>query len=119
MQKQPRIHDDRHLDFIRSLPCIITGENTTVEAAHIRFADLRVDKHNAGVGAKPHDMWTLPLSGEQHRLQHSMSERKFWRETGIDPIFYALALYAHSGDYEKGCRIVMNAKMATNILAAG
>ena len=31
-QRRPRIHDDGHLEFIRSLPCLLTGDDTTVEA---------------------------------------------------------------------------------------
>jgi hypothetical protein len=121
MNKHPRIHNEAHLDFIRSLPCLITGENTSVEACHVRFSDARVDKQNAGVGAKPSDIWTVPLCGAQHRRQHTMSEVRFWKEVGIDPIFYALALWAVSGDYERGCRIINNAQPSSmaEILRAG
>lgn len=118
MNKQPRIHDDAHLRFIRTLPCIVTKDTLTVEAAHIRFSDLRVDKRKVGVGEKPDDRWALPLSGEAHRRQHSMNERAFWQEVGIDPVLYALALYSVSGDYERGCRIVAAAQ-PVNILVAG
>lgn len=121
-QRHPRINNAAHLAWIRTLPCILTGENTSVEAAHIRMTDLRVDKWNAGVGAKPDDCWVLPLSGEMHRKQHQVgNEKKFWESHGIDPIFYAMALYLASGDYERGCRIVNNAMpdgLAT-ILRAG
>jgi hypothetical protein len=50
-----------------------------------------------------------------------MNERRFWDGYGIDPILYALALYAISGDYEQGCRIVACAgkPSSVNILAAG
>ncbi len=108
MMKHPRIHNERHLDFIRSLPCIITGDNVSVEAAHIRFSDMRAAKRKVGIGEKPDDIWTLPLSSEMHRKQHAMNERRFWQQAGIDPIFCALALYAVSGDYERGCQIVRN-----------
>lgn len=128
-QRTPRIHNEFHLSFIRGLPCILTGDNTSTEAAHIRFSDLRADKYNAGVGAKPDDFFVVPLSGEMHRRQHAMgNERKFWAIYGIDPIFYALALYAISGDHERGCRIVGYARpseetirgsLLANIMAAG
>lgn len=120
-QRQPRVHDQRHLAFIRTLPCLVTGENTSVEAAHIRFSDARVDKVNAGVGAKPSDMWTVPLSGAMHRKQHTMNEQRFWKERGIDPIFYAMALFLVSGDHARGCRIVNNAQPSSvaEILRAG
>lgn len=119
MMRQPRLHDEKHLAFIRTLPCLVTGDNVSVEAAHIRYSDARIAKVNAGVGAKPHDMFTVPLSGEAHRRQHTVgNERKFWDQVGIDPILYALALYAVSGDHERGCQIVWAAQPA-NILAAG
>lgn len=107
MQRKPRIHREAHLSFIRTLPCLLTGEDTSVEACHIRFSDPRVCKNNAGVGAKPDDVFVVPLSGEMHRVQHSIgNERKFWDRFNLDPIFYALALFAFSGDYEIGCRVV-------------
>lgn len=119
-QRRPRQEDARHLAFIRTLPCIITGENTSVEAAHLRFTDLRVDKDQPGVGAKPDDMWVLPLSGEMHRRQHATgNELKFWATYGIDPIFYAMALYIYSGDYERCNRIVLNAAPPVNVMFAG
>ena len=112
MLRQPRLHDEKHLQFVRTLPCIVSKDNTSTEAAHIRYSDLRVAKRKVGVGEKPDDRWVLPLSSEQHRRQHAINERTYWKLVGIDPILYALALYAVSGDYEKGCEIVFNA--ATN-----
>jgi hypothetical protein len=116
--KQPRVHDEKHLAFIRSLPCIVTGNDVSVEAAHIRFSDLRVAKRKVGIGEKPDDRWALPLSGDQHRLQHQMNEREYWKQVGIDPILYALALWAVTGDHERGCMIVSCAQ-PVNLLAAG
>jgi hypothetical protein len=106
MMKQPRIHRANHLNFIRGLPCIVTGDTLTVEAAHIRFGDPRVAKRETGLGEKPDDMWTLPLAGVVHRRQHKMNERAFWKTIGLDPVLYALALFAVSGDHERGCRII-------------
>ena len=101
-----RQHDKPHLDGIRALPCIICGEDTTVEAAHIRFPDLLADKRPTGMGEKPDDCWALPLCGVHHRQQHEMSEREFWKTMRIDPIRAALALFRASGDNEAGQRIV-------------
>ena len=92
-----REKDAAYLDFIRSLPCIICGDNTSTEAAHIRFADRRAAKRPTGMGEKPDDVWTLPLCGRHHREQHSMGEHSFWNIQGIDPIFLALAL-CHARD---------------------
>lgn len=121
MFRQPRIHDEKHLAFIRTLPCIVTKNNISTEAAHIRYSDLRVAKRKVGVAEKPDDCWVLPLCGDEHRKQHAMNEREYWQRLGIDPILYALALYAVTGDYERGCQIVFAASETpiSNIMSAG
>lgn len=104
--KNPRIHNKKHLAWIRTLPCILTGR-PNVDAAHIRFSDAAYGKINPGVGAKPHDFWTLPLSRDMHDAQHRMNERKFWQYHGIDdPLKIALALYVNTGDDEAAAAIL-------------
>jgi hypothetical protein len=105
-QRQPREKNDKHLDFIRSLPCLVCGDNTSTEAAHIRMADLRAGKQSTGMAQKPHDRFTVPLCGECHRKQHDMNEVPFWHFAGIDPIFVALALFCISGDHQAGVQII-------------
>ena len=118
--KQPRQHDKKHLDFIRSLPCLICHDNTGTEATHIRMSDARHNKVNPGVGAKPDDKYTLPLCNLHHREQHAIGdERKFWDGIGLDPIPLALELYKVSGDHEKGCEIIQRAGQTLSIWAAG
>lgn len=101
-----RQRDNNHLDFIRALPCVVCGDQTTTEAAHIRFADRRLGKRQTGMGEKPDDAFTLPLCGSHHRDQHTGNERAWWQGREIDPIPLALALYRVSGDHEAGERIV-------------
>jgi hypothetical protein len=105
-----RIQSPAHLDFVRSLPCLICGNETSVEAAHVRFPDPRAAKRQTGMGEKSDDVWALPLCGTHHREQHSGSERMFWRAHGIDPIFVALALSRISGDREAAASIILFAK---------
>lgn len=109
MQRRPRVENEKHLAFVRSLPCLVTGRTGT-DAAHIRYSDLRVAKRKVGIGEKPDDRWVVPLCREEHMKQHSMSEKQYWHNVGIDPILIALALYAVSGDNEMGEIIVANAK---------
>jgi hypothetical protein len=97
-----RIQSATHLKFIRSLPCLVCADNTTTEAAHIRFADTRAAKRQTGMGEKPDDSWAVPLCGNHHRIQHTMNEREFWRSGGMDPILVALALWRISGDHAAG-----------------
>ena len=98
-QRQPRINNEKHLMFIRNLPCLVTGRRD-VDAAHIRYSDLRVAKRAVGIGEKPDDKWVIPLCRAEHTKQHGMNERQYWNDLGIDPILVALALYSVSGDHE-------------------
>lgn len=103
MQRRPRIKDNIHLDYIRQLPCLICGNNTQTEAAHIRMSDPSIAKKESGIGHKPHDMFTVPLCNLHHREQHDNgNEKKWWNSKGIDPVKISLALYAESGDHERG-----------------
>jgi hypothetical protein len=91
-QRQPRIRDEAHLNFIRSQPCCICG-TSPVEAAHLRVGSIGNGKLPSGMAEKPSDKWTLPLCPRHHREQHSMNEREFWARHGKDP--FALAMHYH------------------------
>ncbi len=105
-QRQPRIHDEQHLAFIRGLPCLVCRNNIETEACHIRYADQSIAKPMTGIAQKPHDKFTVPMCGKCHREQHSKSERAFWAGVGLDPVKLALALYSVSDDYEAGTHII-------------
>jgi hypothetical protein len=112
-QKQPRVKDRGHLAFLRSLPCLVTGRSDGIEAAHIRFADDTYAKRGSGLQQKPHDCWAVPLSADEHRRQHSISERDYWIDTGIDPVLIAALLYCHSGDDNAARQVIRNARAIT------
>jgi hypothetical protein len=106
-QRRPREKSAGHLEFIRQLACCICGDDATVEAAHVRYSDSRAGKRSTGKAEKPHDRFTLPLCGRHHREQHNHGNERLWWETkGIDPIFYALALFGCSGDHQTGSDII-------------
>jgi len=115
-KKKPREHDDKHLAFIRTLPCTLTGKRP-VEAAHIRFAEAAYGKFETGKSEKPHDKWTVPLSPEKHREQHSMSEREFWARHGVDPLKVAASLWSCSGDDETAEVILREAQRQAETFA--
>lgn len=54
-------------------------------------------KPHTGIGEKPSDRYTLPLTPEEHRLgkdsQHANGEREWWKDKGIDPITLCDALF--------------------------
>lgn len=100
--KQPRKHDKRYLGLIAQLPSIISGKRP-VHVCHIRYGDLDRGKRHTGMGEKPDDMWTLPLTPDEHQFgdkaQHKSNERKWWEGHGIDPISVCKKLHAV---YEQG-----------------
>jgi hypothetical protein len=116
-QRQPRKKDNKHLNFIRGLPCCVCLNNIETEAAHVRMADPRAAKRYVGKGEKADDRWTLPLCSYCHSFQHATGESRFWCEhvpslvptqlsNEIDPIFLALALHSVSGDHAAGEEII-------------
>ena len=106
MFRRPRVKNDQHLDFIRSLPCVSCGNDIQTEAAHLRAGNLEYGKRNTGISEKPSDMFTLPLCGSCHRSQHKANEQNFWTNLGIDPWKLALSLFAASGDHELAQEVI-------------
>jgi hypothetical protein len=109
--KRPRQKNDKHLDFIRGLPCVVCGNNIETQAAHIRVGSRKAAKRPTGMQEKPDDAWTVPMCGQCHTRQHSGNEIGFWKQIGIDPFRTAAFLWQASGDYERGEQIVQNARM--------
>jgi hypothetical protein len=116
MMKQPRQHCEKHLRFIRGLPCCVCHDNTTTEAAHVRYASPENGKRYVGKGEKPDDRWCVPLCGRHHRDQHEIGEREFWLRVGIDPIQLAVDLWASRGDFAEAERIALNANRVVNVV---
>lgn len=106
-QKNPRQKNEKHLGFIRELPCCVCLNPIETEAAHVRMSDAMAGKVNSGVGAKPHDFFTVPLCGRHHRMQHSGSERDFWNLVGINPFYLGLVLHSVSGDHDTATMVVV------------
>jgi hypothetical protein len=117
-RRRPRVNAASHLLWIRTLPCLATGQSAHVEAAHVRFPSARYGKRETGMSEKPDDRWTVPLCADKHRLatdaQHAGNERAFWKRIGIDPLAVALALWGCSGDDELAHNIIREARAAAN-----
>jgi hypothetical protein len=64
-------------------------------------------KRHSGIAEKPDDIWTVPLCGKHHRLQHEYQggEREWWRHLGKDPLRIAAALKL-APDHETRLQIV-------------
>lgn len=109
-RKRPRVKAESHLDFIRSLYCLVTGKPGS-EACHVRFGSTFHGKRNTGMAEKPDDRWTVPLCREEHRIQHSLDEEVYWRSVNIDPLTVAALLWSCSGDTEAAFQIQQGARM--------
>lgn len=108
-KKRPRENDEKHLSWIRTLPCILTGKRP-VEACHVRYPDPRFNKREVGAGEKPSDRWVVPMCPGKHRQQHAQNERSFWLAHDVDPVVVAAALFAVSGDDEAAEVILREAR---------
>lgn len=86
------VKDKGYLSFIRDLPCLIAHVGP-VEAAHLSTASEKYGHTGRAKSSKASDRWSLPLSTTMHRVQHSMSEMKFWNSHNIDPHAAANALW--------------------------
>ena len=85
--------DKGYLAWLHSVPCIVTG-TLPVEAAHLSLANPKYGHMGRGKGQKAHDRWALPLSPDQHRLQHNYGEERYWKyRAQINP--YPIALVLH------------------------
>ncbi len=74
------------------------------------MSDPRAAKDNPGMGAKPSDNWVIPLCNRHHDIQHRIGESIFWRNEAIDPLFVAMALHLHSGNYTAALTILEAAR---------
>jgi len=110
--RRPRAAKPDHLAFIRSLPCLVTGQADSVEAAHVSFENLQLGKLGRGKGTKEDDCWTVPLSPREHWEQHRLGEREYWKQAGIDPCVIALALWRCScfDDHETAVQVIRMAR---------
>ncbi len=112
--RSPRIHDEKHLAFIRRLACLSCGVEPCGEAAHLRAASDKHGKPNAGVGAKPDDKWALPLCHRCHvegpQAQHRVGERPFWQKLHINPFMVCEELFEATGNFEAASNVIIYAK---------
>jgi hypothetical protein len=113
--------DKGHKAAVAQLFCIATFIRHGVEVygvhvAHLRFSSHRDSATNPGLQRKPDDRWVLPLSPNEHRLQHSMGERAYWEALRVDAHALAAALYnvspniaAMNAELQGECKILRDA----------
>ena len=109
-QKQAahRIVCEKHLAFIRKLPCLASGVTNVVIAHHLKL-DLN------RMGRRSGDDTAVPLNNILHQgypeSLHSGSESVFWNELGIDPRPIAKFFWENTGNIRL-CTIEIKAMRA-------
>lgn len=83
--KRKRWISPSHRDFVRSHCCSACGSSVSIEVAHIRNGT------DGGASLKPSDYFTVSLCKLCHAEQHSIGERTFWENAGIDALELAEA----------------------------
>ena len=98
--KNKPLRDKKHLKFLTTLPCVVTGIIGECDAAHIRHGFL-------AMGIKPSDSRCVPLHHTEHRKQHATSETIYWGAKRLDAAKWLSGLlYTNTGDYEECCRLI-------------
>ncbi len=108
-----------HLDFIRSLPCCVTG-HTPVDPHHLMRA---VDDRPKGAGRRHEDRWAIPLSRATHEAAHANGDDEaFLAAHGIDGRALAESLWRAFNKHEDpeerlaaGLRIVSRCKQVARV----
>lgn len=78
MKKNPPPRSRKYLEYIRSLNCLITKADYEIVAHHVKiFKD-------GGMGIKPSDYRTVPLTPLEHQRLHAMGEHSYWAAKKID-----------------------------------
>jgi hypothetical protein len=82
-----RLRDRDHIRHVIKQPCLVCSRRPS-DPHHLRFAQSRA------LGRKVSDEFTVPLCRAHHREVHRCgNERSWWRNTGIEPLVAARALW--------------------------
>lgn len=110
----------KHLEFIRSLPCLCCGR-LGAEAHHLLrvpqeylgpkkgYENLLIPKYNGrGLAMKNPDAFALPLCHKCHmNLHNDGNEKAFFEYLGLsNPAKFALDIFKLSGQYEKALDLI-------------
>lgn len=100
MERQPRLHDEGYLAWLRQQPCACgCGKPAPSDAAHLRAGSILHGKPPiTGMQIKPDDRWATPLNHDCHMRQHEFGDEVLWWSAhGIDPFKLAIRLYKEYG----------------------
>lgn len=80
-----KIRSPKHLEYVRSYPCIINdGKGNQCNGSPVVAHHLTHVKDKGGMGLKTGDEYTLPLCWLHHQTLHNMGEKSFWEQWDVD-----------------------------------
>ena len=94
MLKRKTKRSPQYLDYIRSLPCCVTGTDQNIIAHHVRIGT------GGGTSLKPSDYFCLPLNSLEHQKLHKLGEAYYFGDRGINP-------------HDEICELLFRFKMGT------
>jgi hypothetical protein len=103
-----RIRDRDHIRHVMKQPCLICGRRPS-DPHHLRFAQSRA------LGRKASDEFTVPLCRTHHReIHHCGDESSWWRNTEVDPLATARALWLETHPLPTAIAITGNNEATAN-----
>ena len=78
----------KHQKFVASFPCVVCGNDTQVQACHIRSIPK---VGNVGKGIRD-CRFLIPMCFTCHSIQHNIGELKFFELYNINPILISMKL---------------------------
>jgi hypothetical protein len=97
-----RIRDRDHIRHVMKQSCLMCGRRPS-DPHHLRLAQSRA------LGRKVSDEFTVPLCRTHHReIHHCGDESSWWRNTGIDPLAAARALWLETHPLPRAEAITAN-----------
>ena len=82
------INSVKHQKFVASFPCVVCGNNTQVQACHIRSIPK---VGNIGKGIRD-CRFLIPMCFPHHSEQHQIGELHFFEKYNINPILISMKL---------------------------
>ncbi len=82
--KTLKMRSNKHLAYIRTLPCIIHNKGEHCNGLPVVAHHLTHVNDKGGMGLKTGDNYTIPICWLHHQTLHSMGESKFWKRWGIE-----------------------------------
>ena len=104
VKAQRRFTDEKHLAFIRTLPCVVAGGQA--EAHHLLF----VPTNERGGAMKSGDCWTIPIGHWHHMKLHETGERSYLAALSIYGPGLAALLYQMSGNTDACLRALQECR---------